>query len=404
MSASDPIVESLPPPRDDEPAELRSDITDELNDHLDCAVQRELLRGKDETQARRSAIQRFGDIPKIARQLWWDAMKERIMKTRILWSLGIVTVVVVILFCAFVVMIQIELIQTMREEMKAAQTRVVAPPASPEWGSLTITLLDAQSNPLAGHPVRIKGKMYSSDTDLDLKFEADNDGRVKIDPIRTGTGYEMWIEGQEGWQYFIGEDNLVLRPGEDRTLTVQQPPIKPAGQVSFTFEWPDYPELQDAQFIYLFTSKPIKTADSGTWSTPQHWELIANRTEVQSLKTITMSPSEYRYQVVSEWESFVNHKTNIHLTTDDPSEASGLITPVTNLPLTLPAGEYKMRMWYVTQPPPNIPSPNGYGYIQSEMNQVTFNINEGQENSIELPLPPIEEHHYRILIDALNKR
>ena len=57
MTGPDPIADSLPPPRDDEPADLRCDIIDELNDHLDCAVQRELLRGKDETDARRSAIQ-----------------------------------------------------------------------------------------------------------------------------------------------------------------------------------------------------------------------------------------------------------------------------------------------------------------------------------------------------------
>ena len=412
MSASDPIADSLPPPRDDEPADLRSDIIDELNDHLDCATQRELLRGKDETNARRTAIQHFGDVPKIARQLWWDAMKERIMTGRVSLALSIGVVFLVGLFGLLgwqVMQDQRELNQRVLTKLDSIPSGSEPGPAEPrslEWGSLTITLLDALGNPLAGHTVRIKGKMYSSDTDLDLKFETDNDGRVKLDPIRTGTGYEMWIESKEGWQYFIGESNLVLRPGEDRTLTVQQPPInKPAGQVSFTFEWPDDPEFQNLQFIYLFTSMPIKTADSGTWSTPeQYWELIANRTEVQSFKKITVSPPIYRYQVLEEWESFVNHKTNIHLTIDDPSEASGLITPVTNLPLTLPSGEYKMRMWYVTKPPPNIPSPNGYGYIQSEMNQVAFKINEGQENAIELPLPPISEHHYGILLDALNNR
>jgi hypothetical protein len=75
MTDDTSIADSLPPPRDDEPADLRSDIIDELNDHLDCAVRQELLRGKDEADARRTTVERFGDIPTIARQLWWDAMK-----------------------------------------------------------------------------------------------------------------------------------------------------------------------------------------------------------------------------------------------------------------------------------------------------------------------------------------
>jgi hypothetical protein len=415
MRASDPIADSLPPPRDDEPADLRSDIIDELSDHLDCAVQRELLRGKDETDARRTAIQRFGDIPKIARQLWWDAMKERIMTGRVSLALSIGVVFLMGIFG----MLGWQIMQDQRELNQRVLTKLeslpsgpkpgLAEPRSPEWGSLTITLLDAQSNPLAGHPVRIKGKMYSSDTDLDLKFETDNDGRVKIDPLRTGTGYEMWIESQEGWLYFIDKNNLVLRPGEDRTYSVQQPPInKPAAQVSFTFEWPDEPEFQNTQFIYLFTSMPIKTTDSGKWYTPQHWELIANRTEVQSFKKITVWPSPYRYQpssyrskVVDEWESFVNNKTNLNLQSDDPKDATGMITPVKNLPLTLPAGEYKLRMWYVTQEPPIV---NGCGYFQSELNQVAFQINEGQENTIEMPLPHIPENINRTILDILRNR
>lgn len=421
MSASDPIADSLPPPRDDEPADLRSDIIDELSDHLGCATQRELLRGKDETDARRNAIQRFGDIPKIARQLWWDAMKERIMTGRISLALSIGVVFLVGLFGLLgwqVMQDQRELNQRVLTKLDSLPSGPESGPAEPrslEWGSLTLTLLDAQSNPLAGHPVRIKGKLYSSDTDLDLNFETDNDGRLKLDPIRTGTGYNMQIESQEGWQYFIGESNLVLRPGEDRTLKVQQPPInKPAGQVSFTFEWPDAPVFQDAQFIYLFTSMPINTPENGTWYTPQHWELIANRTEALSLKKITVPTSishnqpapyrtasmAYRYQVVEEWESFVNHKTNIHLTIDDPKDATGMITPVKNLPFTLPAGEYKLRTWYVTKEPPHV---NGVGYFQSELNQVTFKINEGQENTIEMPLPHIPENINRTILDILSK-
>ena len=46
MDFHDTLSADLPPPRDDEPAGLRQDILDELADHLACAYNRELLRGR----------------------------------------------------------------------------------------------------------------------------------------------------------------------------------------------------------------------------------------------------------------------------------------------------------------------------------------------------------------------
>ena len=95
MHFRDTLTTLLPPPRDDEPASLRQDIIDELGDHLACAYPRELLRGADSSAARRRVLERFGDPAAVARRLWFDAMKGKIMAQRVV----IVTCLVVMLAC-----------------------------------------------------------------------------------------------------------------------------------------------------------------------------------------------------------------------------------------------------------------------------------------------------------------
>jgi len=84
MDFRDGLSAELPAPRDDEPGGLRDDILDELADHLACAYRRELLRGADAATARQRVLERFGDPAALARRLWFDAMKGKIMAQRIL--------------------------------------------------------------------------------------------------------------------------------------------------------------------------------------------------------------------------------------------------------------------------------------------------------------------------------
>jgi len=84
MDYHDTLSALLPRPRDDEPASLRHDIVDELSDHLTCAYHRELLRGTGPAVAKARTLERFGDPAAVARRLWFDAMKGKIMAKRIL--------------------------------------------------------------------------------------------------------------------------------------------------------------------------------------------------------------------------------------------------------------------------------------------------------------------------------
>ncbi len=72
---------------------MRQDILDELADHLGCAYNRELLRGANPVEARRRVMERFGNPAAVARRLWFDAMKGKIMAQRVM----IVTCLVVTL-------------------------------------------------------------------------------------------------------------------------------------------------------------------------------------------------------------------------------------------------------------------------------------------------------------------
>ncbi|MGQ0637183.1 MAG: HAAS signaling domain-containing protein, partial [Planctomycetaceae bacterium] len=73
------IAGQLPASRDDEPANLRQDIADELADHLHSALGRELHATRDETKAKENVLERFGNPATIALKLWSDAMWEKIM-------------------------------------------------------------------------------------------------------------------------------------------------------------------------------------------------------------------------------------------------------------------------------------------------------------------------------------
>jgi hypothetical protein len=115
MDFRDTLSALLPSPRDDEPASLRQDIIDELSDHLVCAYHRELLRGVDSSVARKRVLERFGDPAAVARRLWLDAMKGKIMAQRVL----IATCLVVILACLSLV--GLVYVQSSRAAAQAAE-------------------------------------------------------------------------------------------------------------------------------------------------------------------------------------------------------------------------------------------------------------------------------------------
>ncbi len=83
MDWREAAADGLPTPRDDEPASLRQDILDELADHLDCALARELSKHITPEEAVANVKRRFGEPRELARRLWLDAMRNAIMSKRL---------------------------------------------------------------------------------------------------------------------------------------------------------------------------------------------------------------------------------------------------------------------------------------------------------------------------------
>ncbi len=360
MSDDAGIADSLPPQRDDEPPDLRRDIIDELNDHLECAARQEMLSGKDEDEAQYTALERFGDLKTIACQLWWDAMKEQIMKKRLMWGLGITASVMVILFCAFTLFSMFEIVRTLRE-VQASQANLV-PPASPvdlEWGSLTIDLLDENGKPMADWPVTVAGNMYSTDARIKRDLRADENGQLNIDPIRTGTAYDIFTDGKYGWNYFAND--IFLEPGESKVLTVNNPVKPDTVPAVFDFIWPDIPPDQTLRIMYRF----------------------------QSMQPDKSETEWYQSECIIAVED--GAITSVELRDPITDMYSSIDVPTGNI-LLLPVGVYRMIEARVRYQDAGADTQSPYSrifgkYPTDENRQVTFKVNAGDESTIDIPLP-----------------
>jgi hypothetical protein len=195
----------LPEPRDDEPANLRRDILDELADHLACAYRRELLRGADPALAAQRVLERFGDPAAMARRLWFEAMRDKIMAQRML----IATCVVVMAACITAVAVSwhwmnqdqslraraaaeaIEANRRMSEALAQSQaanqemlkqmrdmSQAVLHPVSPEWNPVIFKLAEdtADGPPAAGFSLTLTEQEGRNSPTTSRRLQTSGDG------------------------------------------------------------------------------------------------------------------------------------------------------------------------------------------------------------------------------------
>src|SRR5262249_18306213 len=116
---------AFPGPSEEEPADLRRDIADELADHLETSFQNELSRTSDEGAAKAATLSRFGDPNRLAYRLWFDAMKGTIMTQRL--TLAAVTAVAVASFGAlFLSWISQQRMQELTRSMNESNREIVS--------------------------------------------------------------------------------------------------------------------------------------------------------------------------------------------------------------------------------------------------------------------------------------
>lgn len=228
----------LPPPSEGEPPHLREAILDELEDHLECAMQRELRDTDDPAVAKRRVLDRFGDPSRLARKLWFDAMKEQLMSQRILVATNIVTATAVLLVGIGLLLLwnQQKTIQTSLLAEINNLSRTTAAHQSMNWPTTELTIRNADGS--APDPddvtVILTGHIFSDADRGRAEFAPDERGVVTVGPARPGR-HSAFVSSADGFGTRLP---ITLRPGQVGTVNVELPDVA-TGSVQFKADWPD---------------------------------------------------------------------------------------------------------------------------------------------------------------------
>jgi hypothetical protein len=263
----------LPPPRDDEPASLRQDILDELGDHLVCAYNRELLRSVDANVARRRVLERFGDPAAVARRLWLDAMRSKIMAQRVLIATCLVLMLAIATFMGLTWqrMNQDQVLrsksaaemleanrrmeaafaqaQTTNQEMMkqlTAMSEAVRHPRSPDWNPVIFKLTEET---LDGPPVAEASLSLTRGSNPPQQIDriSDASGVADFGSVQPGD-YRFFIQKRfaKGNQSVSGEINI--QPGSEVHKSIVCPKSPPDRvTVHIKFPWPA--DLEKEQLV-----------------------------------------------------------------------------------------------------------------------------------------------------------
>ncbi|QDU16550.1 hypothetical protein CA11_43820 [Gimesia maris] len=248
-------TEDFPPQRDDEPSSLRQDIIDELSDHFTCALNRELLKNPDEQLAKQRVLNRFGDPIKIARQLWLDAMKEKIMSQRIMTGISAVMVVC----CIAVVGIAWSMMQESRafnlqmlEQFKLAQEKS----ASETTGELQPILFQLVQEGSEEQPaIGFEGTLSKGDGNnpvFTVEVVSDKNGLLDFGKLPWGK-YVLTLKSP--WGEAPQAELITTIPGRKFEQTIVCPAHAPQEvEVEFQVNWESMPDDQEYFLLCDFRS------------------------------------------------------------------------------------------------------------------------------------------------------
>jgi hypothetical protein len=267
MTWPDDISHDLPARRDDEPATLRHDIVDELADHLQCALNREVHFTSDEATAKQNVLERFGNPARVAYRLWFDAMKEKIMTQRMTMT----AVIVLVAVCLFMGAMAWQIAQQNREtslallnqsrdmntallDKLAALAALKSEAKSMDWNPAKLRLVRGNEN---GPPAKgFKASLSSSSPPGPGKMPqvdrlSDENGMVDFGLVKYGDYSLMIWSSQEEW-YSRG---VTVEPGHEFSQTIVCPEVLKEGNVSFQINWPD--DLKSAKLWLALTIIPV---------------------------------------------------------------------------------------------------------------------------------------------------
>jgi hypothetical protein len=230
------LTADLPPPREDEPSSLRQAIVDELADHLQCAYRRELLTTPgDPAAARQRVLERFGDPVRLARQLWFDALREQIMSQRLTAiAIGLLTLLCVGLFLftwqsqsAHRVMIEQQqaTVQRLMEKLTELANRPEGGPVESrpaEWNHLTIRCVYDRSGGEPAPGVRVKVTPASTNASglPPIDAVADAAGQIDCGFVLYGQ-YRLEVRAHD--EPYRWHQTISVLPGRDHDMELVCP-------------------------------------------------------------------------------------------------------------------------------------------------------------------------------------
>jgi hypothetical protein len=243
MDFRDVASADLPAPRDDEPDSLRADILAEIEDHLECAYRRELLRGMDRESAQQCALDRFGDPAALARRLWLDEVKGKIMSRRVL----VVTCIVLAAVCLAMVALmgiqttraerqaamanarlavelrQAQLVQTEMLKKLEAMSKAAESPRSPDWIPVSFRLTEEAraGTPAANVQVSLGRGRNGSMKDDAIQRTSTEDGLVDFGVVQPGDWeYQLVSPPNSGEPTWMATGTLSALPGTKIEKTI----------------------------------------------------------------------------------------------------------------------------------------------------------------------------------------
>jgi len=290
----DESAAQFPPPRSEEPAELRRAIVEELADHLSCALRREQLAGGQQEihSARQRVLTRFGDPAAVARRLWFDALWEKIMLQRIVTTACVVLAAVscLALLLAWQSLTrqqdllaswqtnsetqareQRELFEKLlaqsdkqaqanADSLRELQGLAAAGQAPVEWNPVEFRFVAGAEDgpPLAGINVTMTINNSQESGIPPMRGTSDERGMVQFKRAHFGT-YNLELKCPSGESR---TDELILLPGENTSIAIvcPDPPAK-AVPLNIRAEWPD--EFAGRGLCFYFSQDVVRRRVDG---------------------------------------------------------------------------------------------------------------------------------------------
>ena len=258
MSWHELVSEGFGPQRDGEPPDLRGDIADELNDHLDCSMHREMSRTDEVVLARQIVLDRFGDPKRLAARLWFDAMKETVMKDRILFGTVALLAIACIAVCAMM-WVSLQRSEKVNQELLGALTDLrqasARPAATTDRTELAVRVLEEteQGPAVADATIMLDGNPLNPAQEMRLTRTTDKDGLAVFPPVLLGR-YALRIE-TAGLRL---RKRIVVMPGGDRqTETFISPRPLPQAPIAVDVEWPK--QLRRGELFLRCVFEPVRS-------------------------------------------------------------------------------------------------------------------------------------------------